>query len=128
MEEVNKRTLDSLELLRIKHLMHRVPYHLSGGEKKKVAIASVLSMNPQVIIMDEPMNGMDPKSKKFLKELLIKLNKAGKTIICATHDFEYVDGIFERAIVFSEEHKIIRDGSYEEIISDEEFLKEHNIK
>jgi len=42
--------------------------------------------------------------------------------------FEYVDGIFERAIVFSEEHKIIRDGSYEEIISDEEFLKEHNIK
>lgn len=128
MEEVNKRTLDSLELLRIKHLMHRVPYHLSGGEKKKVAIASVLSMNPQVIIMDEPMNGMDPKSKKFLKELLIKLNKAGKTIICATHDFEYVDGIFERAIVFSEEHKIIRDGSYEEIISDEEFLKKHNIK
>ena len=128
MEEVNKRTLDSLELLRIKHLMHRVPYHLSGGEKKKVAIASVLSMNPQVIIMDEPMNGMDPKSKKFLKELLIKLNKAGKTIICATHDFEYVDGIFDRAIVFSEEHKIIRDGSYEEIISDEEFLKEHNIK
>ena len=101
---------------------------LSGGEKKKVAIASVLSMNPQVIIMDEPMNGMDPKSKKFLKELLIKLNKAGKTIICATHDFEYVDGIFDRAIVFSEEHKIIRDGSYEEIISDEEFLKEHNIK
>lgn len=128
MEEVNQRTLDSLELLRIKHLMHRVPYHLSGGEKKKVAIASVLSMNPQVIIMDEPMNGMDPKSKKFLKELLIKLNKAGKTIICATHDFEYVDGIFERAIVFSEEHKIIRDGNYEEIISDEEFLKEHNIK
>ena len=128
MEEVNKRTLDSLELLRIKHLIHRVPYHLSGGEKKKVAIASVLSMNPQVIIMDEPMNGMDPKSKKFLKELLIKLNKSGKTIICATHDFEYVDEIFERAIVFSEEHKIIRDGNYEEIISDEEFLKEHNIK
>lgn len=127
-EEVHKRTMDCLSLLNIEHLKHRVPYHLSGGEKKKVAIASILAMNPQVIVMDEPMNGMDPKSKKFLRELLVKLNQAGKTIICATHDFEYVEDVFKRAIVFSQEHKIIRDGDYKEIIGDEDFLKFHNIK
>ena len=101
---------------------------LSGGEKKRVAIASILAMNPKILVLDEPMNGLDPKSKNFLRELFIKLNNAGKTIICATHDFEYVQGVFKRAIVFSEEHKIIRDGNYEDIISDEEFLKKHNIK
>lgn len=127
-EEVNMRTNDCLKLLNIEHLKHRVPYHLSGGEKKRVAIASILAMNPEVLILDEPMNGLDPKSKKFLKELFIKLNNAGKTIICATHDFEYVQEVFKRAIVFSEEHKIIRDGNYEEIIKDEDFLKKHNIK
>ena len=127
-EEVNMRTNDCLKLLNIEHLKHRVPYHLSGGEKKRVAIASILAMNPEVLVLDEPMNGLDPKSKNFLKELFINLNNAGKTIICATHDFEYVQGVFKRAIVFSEEHKIIRDGKYEEIINDEEFLKKHNIK
>ncbi len=127
-EEVNMRTNDCLKLLNIEHLKHRVPYHLSGGEKKRVAIASILAMNPEVLVLDEPMNGLDPKSKQFLKELFIKLNNAGKTIICATHDFEYVQGVFKRAIVFSEEHKIIRDGNYEEIIKDEDFLKKHNIK
>lgn len=127
-ETIHNRTVDCLKLLNIEHLKHRVPYHLSGGEKKRVAIASVLAMNPQVIVMDEPMNGMDPKSKKFLRDFFIKINSSGKTLICATHDFEYVEGVFKRAIVFSENHKIIRDGNYEEIIKDEEFLKLHNIK
>jgi cobalt/nickel transport system ATP-binding protein len=103
------------------------PYNLSGGEKKRVAIASVLALNPEVLVLDEPMNGIDPKGKKFLKELLIMLNKSGKTIICATHDFEYVEGIFKRGIVFSENHNIIRDDRYENIIKDKQFLEAHNI-
>ena len=126
-EEVNKRVNDCLKLLNIDKLKEEHPYNLSGGEKKRVAIASVLAMNPEIIILDEPMNGIDPKGKKFLRDLLIALNKSGKTIICATHDFEYVEGIFNRAIVFSEENKIIRDDKYENIINDEEFLREYNI-
>ena len=126
-EEVNKRVNDCLKLLNIEKLIEEHPYNLSGGEKKRVAIASVLAMNPEIIILDEPMNGIDPKGKKFLRDLLIALNKSGKTIICATHDFEYVEGIFNRAIVFSEENKIIRDDKYENIINDEEFLREYNI-
>ncbi len=125
--EVNKRTQDCLNLLNIDKLKEEHPYNLSGGEKKRVAIASVLAMNPEVITLDEPMNGIDPKGKRFLRELLVALNKSGKTIICATHDFEYIEGIFNRAIVFSEEHKVIRDDKYENVINDEEFLRKHNI-
>jgi len=125
--EINKRVSDCLNLLNIDKLKEEHPYNLSGGEKKRVAIASVLALNPEVIILDEPMNGIDPKGKKFLRDLLIALNKSGKTIICATHDFEYVEGIFNRAIVFSEEHKIIRDDKYESAIKDEDFLRKYNI-
>lgn len=127
-KQVEQRVTDCLKLLNIYNLRERQPYHLSGGEKRKVAIASVLSLNPEVLVLDEPMNGLDPKTKTFVRELIITLNKAGKTIICSTHDFEYVEGIFNRAIVFSDEHKVIRDGSYEEIIRDEKFLKDNNIK
>lgn len=126
-EEVNKRVNDVSELLKINELKDRQPYHLSGGEKRKVALASVLVMNPEILVFDEPLNGLDPKTKVFLKTLMIKLNEAGKTIICSTHDFDYVEGIFKRAVVFSKNHTIIRDGSYNEIISDDQFLLDNNI-
>jgi cobalt/nickel transport system ATP-binding protein len=127
-DEVTLRTLDCLRLLNIEELKDRAPYKLSGGEKRKVAIASVLSLNPEILVLDEPMNGLDPKTKRFLRELILQLNSAGKTIICSTHDFEYVEGIFKRVLVFSKEHNIIRDGNYDEVIKDEEFLIKQNIK
>jgi cobalt/nickel transport system ATP-binding protein len=126
-EEVQKRVEDILKLLKVEDLKHRQPYHLSGGEKRKIAIASVLVMNPEVLVFDEPMNGLDPESKRFLKELMMKLNKSGKTVLCSTHDFEYVEGVFKRAIVFSKDHTIIRDGDYKEIMEDREFLFNNNI-
>lgn len=125
--EVQKRIEDILKLLKVEHLKHRQPYHLSGGEKRKIAIASVLVMNPEVLVFDEPMNGLDPESKRFLRELMISLNEAGKTILCSTHDFEYVKDVFKRVVVFSKNHTIIRDGGYKEIMEDSEFLFENNI-
>ena len=124
---VRLRVEDILKLLKVENLKHRQPYHLSGGEKRKIAIASVLVMNPEVLVFDEPMNGLDPKSKRFLKGLMIELNEAGKTILCSTHDFEYVKGVFKRAVVFSKDHTIIRDGDYTEIMEDKEFLFDNNI-
>ena len=126
-EEVRIRVYDILKLLKVEHLKDRQPYHLSGGEKRKIAIASVLVMNPEVLVFDEPMNGLDPQSKRFLKGLMIELNEAGKTILCSTHDFEYVKDVFKRAIVFSNGHTIIRDGDYDEIMEDKEFLFNNNI-
>jgi cobalt/nickel transport system ATP-binding protein len=127
-EEINTRVIDCLKLLNIEHLKHREPYHLSEGEKKKVAIASVLSLNPEVVILDEPMNNLDPRTKLFLCDFLKKLNNAGKTIICATHEFEYVKGLFSKVIVLSEKHTLIKIDDYENVISNDAFLREQNIK
>ncbi|RII33049.1 ABC transporter ATP-binding protein [Clostridium chromiireducens] len=125
--EVIKRVEDTLKLLKIEELRNRQPYHLSGGEKKKVSIASVVVLNPDVYIFDEPMNGLDPKTKRFLREFMISINNAGKTILCSTHDFEYVKGVFKRAVVFSSNHTIVRDGVYDEIMNDSKFLYDNNI-
>lgn len=125
--EVEKRVDDALKLLKIGELKDRQPYHLSGGEKKRVAIASVLVLNPDVYVFDEPMNGLDPKSKRFLREFMIDINNAGKTILCSTQDFEYVKGVFKRAVVFSNSHTVVRDGDYEEIVNDTSFLYDNNI-
>lgn len=126
-KDVDKRVEDMLNLLKINELKDRPPYHLSGGEKKKVAIASVLALNPDVLTFDEPMNGLDPKTKRFLRDLMIQLNIVGKTIICCTHDFEYVENVFKRAIVMSSNNTIIRDDDYNIVLNDKDFLYKNNI-
>jgi len=126
--EVKTTTENYLKLLGVEHLAQRVPYYLSDGEKKKVAIASILAVEPEVLVLDEPMSGLDPKTKTFIKELVVKLNRAGKTIICATHDFEYVKGMFNRAVVLSEQKTIVYDGAYERVIEDEPFMRANNLK
>jgi cobalt/nickel transport system ATP-binding protein len=126
-EEIGQRVADLLALFGLERLSLRVPYHLSGGEKRKVALASVLALNPDAILLDEPMSGLDPKTKRSLRELILSLNEAGKTILCATHDFEYVKGMFGRAIVLSKEGRVVRDGPYDEVIADRPFLESMNI-
>jgi cobalt/nickel transport system ATP-binding protein len=126
-DETGRRVEDLLGLFGLGSLESRVPYHLSGGEKRKVALASVLALNPDVLCLDEPMGGLDPKTKRSLRELVVSLNAAGKTIICATHDFEYVEGMFARAVVLSREGRVVRDGGYAEVIGDRAFLESMNI-
>jgi cobalt/nickel transport system ATP-binding protein len=126
-EEVERRTGDSLRLLGIEALRNRVPYHLSGGEKRRVALASVLALNPDVLLLDEPMNGLDPRMKELLRGLLVDLNRAGKTILCSTHDFRYVEAVFDTAVVLSEDHRIARVAPYAEVVADEAFLREMDI-
>ncbi|MDR3672459.1 MAG: ABC transporter ATP-binding protein [Holophaga sp.] len=125
--EVLKRVEDCLQFLGIGKLRARVPYHLSEGEKRKVALASVLALNPEVLVLDEPMNGLDPRMKRFLGEIIISLNESGKTIICSTHDFKYVDSVFRTAVVIGADHRIARIGPYREIIQDKDFLRSQNI-
>jgi len=125
--EVERRVEDCLELLGIRELRSRVPYHLSGGEKKRVALAAVLALNPEVLVLDEPMSGLDPRMKGFLREIVASLHRSGKTIVCSTHDFAYVEGLFETAVVIGADHRLARVGSWEEIMADEEFLREQNI-
>ena len=83
--EVAKRVDDMLKLTGTEHLEERAPFHLSMGEKKRVAVASVLAMNPQVLILDEPMNFLDKKSREWLVEFLNLMHDVGKTIIIVSH-------------------------------------------
>lgn len=108
--EIEQRVNDTLTLLEIEHLRDRIPYHLSGGEKKLVAIASVLTMNPSLLLFDEPFNGLSPKYQKLIVALLQELKTAGKTIVISSHHFEQIAPIVERVLLFSEEHTIT--GSY----------------
>lgn len=121
-ETVEKRVNDCLNLLGIEHLKDRAPYNLSEGEKKKVAIACVLSNNPDVLVLDEPLNGLDIKTKKFLKEFIIKINKAGKTVICATHEFGYIKDVFKKLVILSENNTVVFIGDNEKLVTDDCFL------
>lgn len=83
--EIAKRVNDMLKLTGTEHLKERAPFHLSMGEKKKVAVASVLAMNPQVLILDEPMNFLDKKSRQWLVDFLNQMHSVGKTVIIVSH-------------------------------------------
>ena len=87
--EIVKRVDDMLKLTGTEHLKERAPFHLSMGEKKKVAVASVLAMNPQVLILDEPMNFLDKKSRQWLVEFLNQMHSVGKTIIIVSHTDDF---------------------------------------
>ena len=95
--EIQKRVQDTLELLGITHLSQRTPYTLSGGEQKKVAIGSLLTMNPQIWILDEPMNDLDSQSQNWLIDFLTSLKTAGKTIIFTSHHTQ-LNQIADRSI------------------------------
>ena len=95
--EVAKRVDDMLKLTGMEHLKERAPFHLSMGEKKKVAVASVLAMNPQVLILDEPMNFLDKKSREWLVEFLNQMHAVGKTIIIVSHTDDF-DKMADRII------------------------------
>ncbi len=126
-DTVDARVQDCLQLLGILHLAGRAPHHLSEGEKRRVALAAVLALNPEVLALDEPMNGLDPKTKRFIREVILSLARAGKTILCSTHDFTYVEGVFSRAVVLSGDHTIVRDGDYGATLGEPAFLASHNI-
>ena len=119
--EVEQRVKDTLALLEIEHLRDRIPYHLSGGEKKLVAIASVLTMNPSLLLFDEPFNGLSPKYQRLIMELLQELKAAGKTMIISSHHYEQIQEVIQRVLVFSEEHTLTGDFSKEEWEGNTEF-------
>lgn len=97
--EVKKRVEDALTLLHLEKLADRAPYSLSGGEKKRTAIASILTMNPQVWTMDEPESYLDTQGMEWLAEFLPALKAAGKTLIIATHHGEMVEKWVDKEIV-----------------------------
>jgi len=126
-EVIDRRVADTLAMLDISALAERAPYQLSGGQKKRVAIASVLVMNPEVFLFDEPTAALDPRTQAWLMELIVDLNRAGKTIVVATHDLEHLDMLADRCAVFSEDHQIVAVGRTGQILADHALLRSVNL-
>jgi cobalt/nickel transport system ATP-binding protein len=125
--EVNQRVETALQALRIEGLRQRAPHRLSGGEKRRVALASLLSLQPDVWLLDEPTSGLDPRSQSWLVDFILEQRAAGKTLITATHDLEIAGRIASCIYVFDEEHRIAASGSPEVILSDHALLHRCNL-
>lgn len=108
-------------------LMGRHPQNLSVGEKKRVAIASILAMEPQVMLLDEPTAGLDPRTIRHLIEGIGYFCEKGATVITATQDIHMVREIATRVIVMGEDKAVARDGSADEVLQDAAFLEKHNL-
>ena len=119
-EEVRQRVNEALEKVGARHLAAKPPYHLSGGEKKRVSIATVLSMSPDILVMDEPTNGLDPFSRRQLIGLLKDFHH---TRIFTSHDLDMVIELCERTIVLHQ-GEVKADGPTVEIFNNEQLLAE----
>jgi len=113
--------------LHIAHLLERAPHQLSIGEKKKVAIASILILDPEILLLDEPTAGLDPQTTRDIISIINDAHKMGKTVVIATHDLHIVEEIATVVHVFGQEKTIIRSGTPEEILTDSLFLQSHNL-
>jgi len=125
--DVAKRVNDCLDLLKLQGFQDRQPYHLSEGEKRKVAIACVLALNPEVLVLDEPMNGLDPRTQRWLAQFLMELNHAGKTLLTSTHNLELVGEISRRAVLFGDTHSILADLPAETMLENADLLQQANL-
>ncbi len=126
-DEVKRRVADVVDMLNLEPLVGRAPYQLSGGEKRKVAIASVLAVNPEVLLLDEPTSGLDPRTEMWVVELLDQLHRAGKTIVIATHHLNMLEALADRALVFSEDHRLVADRAVADVLTDRDLLISANL-
>jgi cobalt/nickel transport system ATP-binding protein len=125
--DVRRQVDGALEELGIAHLGERAPYRLSGGEKRKVALASVLVLQPDVLLLDEPSAGLDPRSVGALIDILDDYHAAGGTIVLATHDLPLLEEFADRAIVLGEDHRLQADASVAEVLADQPLLERCNL-
>ena len=125
--EVRERVNEVARGLRLEKLLDRAPYALSGGEKKRVAIAAVLTMRPDVLLMDEPTNALDPRSQVWLLEVLGDMKRSGRTVVIATHDLSAAEEACDRMVVLSEDHRVVADGTPGEVLSQRDLLLQVNL-
>lgn len=127
LEEAAFRAKEAIDVLSIGHLIDRPPFSLSGGEKKKVALASILSVQPEVWLLDEPTASLDPRSQSRLIDFLNQRHREGCTIITTTHDVILLEEMADRVIIMSEDHRIVADASPKNILQNIKLLRENNL-
>ncbi|RJQ54101.1 MAG: ABC transporter ATP-binding protein [Actinobacteria bacterium] len=128
-EEVEDRTRRALEMLGIAHLADRVPHHLSGGEKRKVALAGALALDPVLLVLDEPLEGLDPKARSATVSLLNDYcARSGCTLILTTHDINSVAEVADRVYVMAAGGGMVMKGSPADVFSETQRLASSNIE
>jgi len=123
-DEVRRRVDEALAAVRMAEYAGRVSHHLSTGEKKRIAIATVLSMRPEVLVLDEPTAGLDPRARRTLINLLAELPI---TMLVSTHDMLMVREIFPRMVIM-DEGQIVADGATKELMEDAALLEAHGLE
>lgn len=118
---------EALALVGMEGYGSRTSHHLSFGEKKRAAIATVLSMNPKILLLDEPTSGLDPRSSSKFINILYNLKSQGKTLLVVTHDIFLTQEIADRVLVFSEAKRPVAIGNYKEILSNYDLLLQNNL-
>ncbi len=127
-DEIEKRVSEALETVRLTGFEERAPHHLSTGEKKKVAIAGILAMKPEVLVLDEPTAGLDPGGAIRLIRLINEMNRyLGITTIIATHEVDIVPLLADRVCIMSS-GKIIGDDSPQKIFSTDELIRKTHLR
>jgi cobalt/nickel transport system ATP-binding protein len=124
--EIVARVNTVLDSMEIAHLKDRPPHRLSGGEKKRVALASVLVLDPEVLLLDEPTAALDPRSQSQIIDLLIGWGEGSKTVITATHDLGLVEDIADHCIIL-QAGKVAAEGSPAELLADQALLQRANL-
>ena len=127
MEEVQKRVTEALARVGMSGFEKKAPHHLSGGQKKRVAIAGILAMKPKYMVLDEPTAGLDPQGVTNLSKLLKELNDEGITIIISTHEVNLVPNYAERVFVLVD-GLLIAEGTPKEIFAQPEILEKANLE
>lgn len=121
-ERLRERVAATIERLDLSHVSDRPPHRLSGGEKKRVALASVLVLEPEVLLLDEPTATLDPRSQSAIIDLLVDAAGTGRTIVTATHDLGIVEDIADRCVIF-QEGRVVAEGTPAEILADLPLLR-----
>jgi cobalt/nickel transport system ATP-binding protein len=106
-KEVEERVEYYLKLLEIEDLRYRAPFNLSGGEKKRVALAAIFAMKPEVLILDEPLAGLDEEGQKFITDFIIKQKSTDKLIIISTHNRELAEAVSDVVVHMDKNHKFV---------------------
>ena len=126
-EEVERRIKESLEMVGMAGFEEKTPHHLSGGQQKRVAIAGIIAMRPDIMILDEPTAGLDPEGVDKVLNILNKLNEEGMSIVISSHDIEMVNHFADKIFVLYD-GEIIAEGDKHQIFSDKELLKKAHLK
>ena len=127
-EEAKKKAIEIAKMLHIEHLLKKSPFNLSGGQMRKCAIAGILSYDPDILLLDEPTRGLDPKAAKDIMEMFYEIfKKAGKTIVIISHDMNVVYK-YETRVVVMNDSKITYDGSKEKLFETDIYKENHLTK